>query len=274
MPIPVAIHGAMVGAGIVSSTLISSASAPRVALPDVQNVSEHREREVIGGRDRPGHMVPIAEGDPTRGLFFTVHGINDDPDSCRPLSEAAATSGGPVYTFAYDDRYRSLEDSSFDLAGEIEAQLGQAPEMTISGHSMGARVSLGALKLLQDRGELASAGPITLNLVAPVLAGFPSANGAMWAPHFIDHLIGGVQPGRGMGTHSPFQEMVEGLRLPANVRVHIFAGSKDTMVDHLNPSFLSIAHNLEAELTVLEGADHNSSVAAAAELLIVPQTDP
>jgi hypothetical protein len=61
-----------------------------------------------------------------------------------------------VKAFAYDNKFRSLEDSSRDLARAIESWMvvNSERQFRITAHSLGTRISLGALGLIQNAGWL------------------------------------------------------------------------------------------------------------------------
>ncbi len=229
-------------------------------------LDEAMERRVVDGKDKPGKLVGIGGGDPAKGTTVTIHGINGSPEDVRPFTDLAMSKGQHVMTYMYDDQYRRLEDSSRDLAAELSQWVTNNPArpLRIDAHSMGGRVVLGALKQLMDEHKMPAR--LDLNLVAPPLAGYGSANGARMAPGFIGRLIAGVEPGRDMGTTSGFQQMLAALRLPSSVTVRVFIGTADDVVDGKDPVFEQMVHNLGASLTRLNGADHVTAVAQAAAL--------
>ena len=239
----------------------SRAGTPTVA----RTISQDQEVELLGGKDRPGRLERIAEGN-SGHTVFTVHGINGAPDVVQPLSQRAADQGHEVQTFVYDDQYRRLEDSSRDLADSLRAWMEAHPgePLEIHAHSMGTRVSLGALDLLNQEGRLTV--PVDLHLVAPPLGGYAAANMARMSPGFLGSLIAGVRPGVDMGTTSDFQARLEALNLPSNVRTTIYMGTQDTVVDHQMPGFHRISNNLGARLVTVDGADHINVVTRVATL--------
>lgn len=232
----------------------------------VRPVDETRESEIVGGNNRPGRLVQLAQG--RNGATVTVHGINASPDHVGPLSQQAAQQGREVHTFAYDDRFRRLRDSSADLAQELGTWMDRNPgqPLNLRAHSMGGRVALGALAQLQEEGRLRGR-PVHLDLIAPPLGGYQAAD---WARmDFTDALgasVPGMRPGKDMGTGSDFQQRLENLRLPENVTTRILVGDRDTVVDPNLPGFRRIAQNLRAQLIQVPGADHETIVARAAGL--------
>jgi pimeloyl-ACP methyl ester carboxylesterase len=224
----------------------------------VRGPNEAQEREILGGRNQPGRLVPLMQG--RNGAVVTIHGVNSAPEAVNSLAEPGVRSGQEVHTFAYDDRFRRLGDSSRDLAGQLGEWMERNPgkPLTLRAHSMGGRVTLGALGLLQEEGRL-EGRRINLDLVAPPLGGYGAAN---WARADFTGVLGGVvpvlRPGRDMGTSSGFQEQLESLRLPANVRTRIFVGGRDEVVNPNLDGFQRIQQNLRAQVIHLPEADHNT----------------
>ena len=220
-------------------------------------LDEEAEARILGGRNRPGQMVQLAQGAPGAGTTLTIHGINASPADVQGLSEHAAGQGHTVHTFAYDDRFRRLEDSSADLATQLSRWMTDNPgqPLRIRAHSMGGRVALAALGQLNEEGRLTNR--VTLDLIAPPLGGFGVAN---WArTDFLDVLgphVGGVRPGRDMGTTSGFQERLEQIQIPGVV-TRIFLGEQDRMVDPRMPGFQAVAGRMRASQDYLPG-DHVS----------------
>ena len=237
----------------------------------VRPVDETQERGIVGGINRQGRMVQLTPGQPGQSrnvAVVTVHGINASPDHVAPLAHQAAQNGQEVHTFAYDDQFRRLRNSSADMAHELGTWMDRNPgqPLQIRAHSMGGRVALGALAQLQQEGRL-QGRPVNLDLIAPPLGGYHSAD---WARlDFADALgdsIPGMRPGKDMGTNSDFQLRLENLRLPENVTTRILLGDGDTVVDPNLPGFRRIAQNLRAQTIVVPGADHDSIVGRAAGL--------
>lgn len=224
----------------------------------VNGPNEAQERQLLGGTNQPGRLVQLMEG--RNGAVITVHGVNAAPDAVNSLAEPGVRTGQEVHTFAYDDRFRSLSDSSQDLARQLRQWMERNPgqPLNLRAHSMGGRITLGALALLQEQGQLLGR-PIQLDLVAPPLGGFVAAN---WARADFTGVLGSLipvmRPGQDMGTGSGFQERLENLRLPANVRTRIFVGDRDQVVDPNLAGFQRIQRNLRAQLIRLPDADHDS----------------
>jgi hypothetical protein len=242
---------------------------PRAAQPAQpqlpEKLDESFERAVLEGVRKPGKLVTLSEGDARKPLALTIHGINGNPEDVRTLIEDAKRAGETALTFCYDDQYRRLTQSAGELAEQLGAQLDENPRrpLEISAHSMGSRVALSALGQLNEQGKLTM--PVELRLIAPPLGGFGSANGAALMPKFLGEHISGVQPG--MGTASDFQHELEALRLPANVKVTVFTGGRDDIVDPSLEGFGRIVENLRAKHVVLPEADHVGAVEAAAQWL-------
>lgn len=248
-----------VGLGICLAVGLMGAGAPAMAAgPPPIAISKTMELSIVGGENKPGKLVDVAEGDPSLGVTVAVHGIRGSPSTIQTVIEGAAAGGGVVKAFTYDDQFRSLEDSSRDLANEIASWKQENPgrPLSIQSHSMGGRIVLGALQDLQERGLLADGAPIHATLIAPPLGGYGSANSARWAPDFVARLIAGIVPGRGMGTSSDFQKMLEALKLPANVETTVLLAENDTLVDTTLPGFQRIVDNLHATIRHVRDADH------------------
>jgi pimeloyl-ACP methyl ester carboxylesterase len=234
---------------------------PQAAALRTQN--EAAEMAAVGGTNKPGVLLPQG-GDATQGTTVTIHGINGDPSDVLPLGERAAKKGEATATFAWDDRSRRLGDSADDFARSIKDVLKKNPDapLTINAHSMGGRVAAVALSRLEKEGALAG-HDVRLNMVAPPLQGFASANFAGMGAMFAPSLRSSVD----MGSSSDFQHELEGARLP-NVKVRVFGGSADDIAK-VDDDWKNIARNLAGgrEPTVLLDADHMSAVTAAAKKL-------
>ncbi len=229
--------------------------------------SERDEQATIGGANRPGHLVPEVGGEPGAGMRVTIHGINDSPEGVQALTDHAAGTDQAVSSFHYDDQRRRLTDSSQDMARELGTWLDEHPgePLTIDAHSMGSRVSLQALSQLQREGRL-EGHQVELNMVAPPLTGYDRANGAANAPDVLNG-IAGLQPGRDMGSESDFQHDLEAIRFDDNVRVRVFTGGRDDIVDSSTPEFREMTRHLGAEVIELPDATHTSAPRRAAEWL-------
>ncbi|MBX3172053.1 MAG: hypothetical protein KF760_31895 [Candidatus Eremiobacteraeota bacterium] len=224
----------------------------------MRGFNEDQERAVLGGSNRPGRLVPLVRGH--NGAVMTIHGANAAPETVNSLAEPGLRRGQEVHTFAYDDRFRSLQNSSQDLARELGEWMERNPgqPLTLRAHSMGGRVTLGALALLQEQGRL-QGRRLNLDLVAPPLGGYSEANLARLDPTGVaGSLFPMVRPGVDMGTTSEFQRRLENLRLPENVRTRIFLGGRDEVVNPNLSGFRRIQQNLGAEVIRLPEADHES----------------
>ncbi len=225
-------------------------------------LDQNWERATIG-KNQPGQLVALG-GDAKKGVAITIHGINDAPTGVAALTDARLNKGGKVSTFGWDDNYRRLGDSANDFARAVKSELAKHPGATlrIDAHSMGGRVALVALGRLEKEGAL-KGKKVELNLVAPPLGGYGSANTARWAPKPVRGLIKNVQPGIDMGTNSAFQKELEGVRLPSSVKVKVFGGTNDETAP-VDARFREIAQNLGAKVTVVDGADHTSILSRVA----------
>jgi len=229
----------------------------------VLSINEDMEGALIHGANHQGKMIHVHRGTRGSDTLFTVHGIMAAPDTLDSIHEQAAEKGGEVNTFAYDDKYRRLTDSSRDLAEGFSGWMRDNPgrPLNIVAHSMGSRITLGALQKLDASRQLEDR-QVNLSLLAPALGGYKAANLAQAAPSFLAGIFKGAVPGKDMGTESYFQTMLESNKLPDNVRTTIFQGTDDTTVDEQSEGYRRIAGNLNAEIVMVEGAGHDTIIDA------------
>ena len=235
------------------------AGADRVTLSNEAlngSISEEREQALLKANGGRGFAVPLHQGSRHKPVTLTVHGINGSPDTVKSLSDAAAKRGESVSTFVYNDQKGSLTDSSQDLARAIADLRKKHPGQTlnIASHSMGGRLSVDALRQLNDQKPLS--GKINQQMYGPMIGGNGMANTAKMAPTMLDGMIKGLKPGREMGTNSNFQKTLETTALPSSVKTQIYVGDQDQLVDPKNPHFQQVADGLNARVTTLPGADH------------------
>jgi pimeloyl-ACP methyl ester carboxylesterase len=199
-------------------------------------------------------LVDVHTGAADAPTTIFVHGMPGASSSLTGVMQKAIDAGGTVKAFAYDNKYRSLEDSSRDLASSIETWMDDNPGrmLRIDAHSMGGRVTLGALATLQTNGRLT--GDVELNLMASPIAGMKSAIFAVLAPGFIPW----VRAIRGISPISKFQGMIDRLELPPNVTVNIFVGDKDDVFEHSTKRYSRLVKQLHATLKVFANATHMS----------------
>lgn len=186
--------------------------------------------------------------------------MNGSPADLQPIAETAQREGREVHTLVYDDQFRRLTDTSQELAQQLGEWLERNPgrPLQLSAHSMGSRIALGALEQLNRQGRL-SGRPIQLDLLAPPLGGFASADLArLDFTGALSSMIPGIRPGYDMGSTSAFQERLESLRLPPNVSTRIFLGGRDRLIDPNTSGFQRIAANLNAEVIHLPEAGHGN----------------
>ena len=223
-------------------------------------IDEDQEAGLLRAAHQSGTIVELSPGLPGAATLLTIHGINAAPNTVEPLNVRGIQQGERVLTFAYDDRYSRLTDTSGALAQELSTWMKEHPgqPLAIQAHSMGGRIVLGSLHQLHTRGELSS--PIDLTLLAPPLAGYGSANGARMLPDFLARVFGGAMPGKDMGTNSDYQHMLETLELPSSVKIRIYLAADDTIAKPDSPTNVLIAPRLGARLFRVEGAHHTSVV--------------
>jgi pimeloyl-ACP methyl ester carboxylesterase len=242
------------------TTVSSRPASQPIAKPSLSSIDEATERRLLQANDNQGHLVDVYDGSANRGTTVTVHGINASPDAMRQLAQTAQRRGQDVKTFVYDDRKTRLGETSQDLAQALTAlrQQQKGRPLTIQAHSLGGRVTVDALRKMQQSGVLG--GDVKLELINPVLGGLDSANSAKLAPGLVAGLIPGVNPGKDMGTKSAFQKELETTQLPKNVKTTVMVGDRDHLVDPKTPHFQAVVDGLNARLVNLAGADHNSAL--------------
>jgi pimeloyl-ACP methyl ester carboxylesterase len=241
-----------------------SVSAPFVGIAEVD---EHVERAVLGSRNAPGVLVQVSAGSPGGGVGVTVHGINARCSDIAALTQELADRGAATLTFVYDDHYRRLRDSAADLAEALRLQLDARPDepLAVQAHSMGSRIVLVALERLGREAAL-DGRDVEVDLVAPPLGGYASADLARLTPWPLSR-IKNAQPGIDMGRSSRFQRRLQSLSLPAHVRVRVFLGTNDRIVDPGDRRLWEVIERVRAEVVRLPGATHMSSIGAAADWL-------
>lgn len=226
----------------------------------LQEIDRGQARRRLGGDNRPAQTVQIGAGQPGLAAVFTIHGMNGSPANLQPIAEMAQQEGKEVHALVYDDQFRRLTDTSSELARHLGEWLERNPgrPLHLSAHSMGSRIALGALEQLNRQGRL-SGRPIQLDLLAPPLGGFASADLArLDFTGALGSLIPGVRPGHDMGSTSGFQERLESLHLPPNVSTRIFLGGRDRLIDPNTSGFQRIAANLNAAIVHLPEAAHGN----------------
>jgi pimeloyl-ACP methyl ester carboxylesterase len=233
-------------------------------------MGERFERALLVRKDVPGVLVALSEGTPGHGLGVTVHGINASAADIAPLTEELVRSGAATLTFLYDDNYRRQGNSAADLAAAVRPQLAAHPRepLRVWAHSMGARVALVAIEKLAHDGALGDRD-VTLELVAPPLGGFFSANLTRLTLFGFPLLLEfkNARPSLDMATFSGFQRRIESLSLPDNVSVRVFLASHDGLADENHARLRRVLERLRAEVVRLPNTTHASVVAAAADWL-------
>jgi pimeloyl-ACP methyl ester carboxylesterase len=193
----------------------------------------------LGAQDKPTNMF--------------IHGMPGAASGLRRVMEPKIDAGESVKAFVYDNKFRSLEDSSRDLAEALRQWMHDHPgqPLRLTAHSAGGRVTLAALALLGD-GWLTR--DIEVNLIASPLAGVRSATFARLAPGFLPW----IRPLRGISPRSRVQKTIDQLQLPDNVRVYVHVGDKDSIVNHSTKRYTDLVRRLRATVTVFANATHTS----------------
>lgn len=259
----VAIAPAVSGAGP-TELGAGSVSAPCAGIAEVD---EHVERSILRGRNAPGVLVQVNAGYPGGGVGVTVHGINARCSDVAALTLELADRGTATLTFVYDDHYRRLRDSAADLAAALRPYLDVRPgePLLVRAHSMGSRIVLVALERLGRQGAL-DGRDVEVALVAPPLGGYRSADLARITPWPLSR-IKNVQPAIDIGRHSRFQRRLQSLALPEHVRVRVFLGARDRIVDAADRRLWQVIARARARAVWLPGATHESAIGAAADWL-------
>jgi pimeloyl-ACP methyl ester carboxylesterase len=220
------------------------------------------ERAALKRARGRGTLIDVRVGQDNHVTVVAVHGLAGRPSDLAPVMNKEIAAGNAVKAFAYDAKFRSLNDSSRDLA-ELLATLSEADpaiRLRIYAHSLGGRVALGAVARLSSEGRLTS--DIELNLIAVPLAGLRRANVIRFLPRFLP----GVRPLNDVASSSAYQRMIDSVRLPDNVRVSVFAGAQDAVFSHSTPKYRALVDALHATLLVFPKATHMSTVDEVARL--------
>ena len=247
----------VVGMLVAAALGLSSAARaqpPRAGASSLASLDQAFERSLMKKTHGHGALVPIHRGRPGGTTAILVHGIPGAPSSLAPLMESEIDAGSTVHAFAYDNRFRSLEESSADLAASIERWMDEHPQqpLRLDAHSMGGRLALGALDLLGRRHRLNRA--IELNLIASPIAGTRSAVFALAAPVFLPFM----RPLRGVAPTSQYQKMIDALRLPECVTVRVFVGGSDRVFEQTTKRYRHLVETLHGTLSVVADATHTS----------------
>jgi pimeloyl-ACP methyl ester carboxylesterase len=250
------------GSATLFKSLRASASGRQPA--SIDGVFERKLLKETHGR---GTFVDVHTGAADTPTTIFVHGMPGAASSLTGVIQKAIDAGGTVKAFVYDNKFRSLENSSRDLASSIETWMDDNPgyALRIAAHSMGGRVALGALAILQRDGRLT--GDVELNLIASPIAGIKSAIFSVLAPPFLPW----IRPIRGIASVSKFQGVIDRLELPSNVKVNIFVGDKDDVFKHSTKKYGALVEKLHATLKVFANATHMSVLDEVARL---PEASP
>ena len=220
------------------------------------------ERTLLKQTHGRGTFVDVHTGEAATSTTIFVHGMPGAASSLSGVMHKAIDDGDTVLAFAYDNKFRTLEDSSRDLASSIATWMDDNPgqALRLVAHSMGGRLALGALAILERDGRLT--GDVELTLIASPIAGLRSAFFSPLAPGFIPW----VRPSRGISSVSRFQKVIDRLELPSNVRVNVFVGDKDKLFKHSTKKYGNLVARLNATLKVFANATHTSILDEVARL--------
>ena len=240
----------------------SAAPVPVDARAVADRIGRSQVRIALKHTDNRGTLIDVHTGDVDQLTVIAVHGFRGQPADLSPLIEQAIGAGHTVKVFAYDDKFRSLDDSSRDLASAIQQWCATHPEapLRIDAHSMGGRIVLGALARMAS--EAALMRPIQINLIAVPLAGVESANWARVLPPFLPW----VRAWRGLASRAGYQRSLDRLELPVGVDVNVYAGGRDHVFRHSTAQYRALVERLRGRLHVFPGATHMSTVDEVARL--------
>jgi pimeloyl-ACP methyl ester carboxylesterase len=236
------------------------------------NEDAERSNTKKGGRLVDYTIGPYSHEKPNRPMTVTVHGVANSPEGVKPLSDRAEKAGDKVKTFMYDDTGARLAKSSHDLAKSLEKQLKENPDrpLRIDAHSMGGRVALAAVDELNRKGLL-KGRKVELNLVASAINGDSRGTAALVAAK--SPILGPalaeapyIKSGQDMSSHSAFQDRLDDIKFPPNVKVRVFTGGEDSNVDR-DEKFEAMCKQLHAERVHFPKADHDTAVDDAAKWL-------
>lgn len=229
------------------------------------SIDNSRESELVAQSGECGQIVNLAPGKDGHGIHLSIHGLGTSPSAMSALDQKAQESGQATSTFAYDDMHCTQADNGASLAKSLKSLVAQHPgeNITIETHSLGGRVALTALDLLNQRGEL-PAQSIKLAMISPPLAGFGLANIALMAPIGLMKLIPGAAPTHDMASMSAAQQKLEGMRLPGNVETSVYYGTKDPLIDYTKYEHDDIHRNLNASVYYIAGGEHSTTVGVVA----------
>src|SRR5882762_410166 len=180
----------LVCGGLMTDTALSQTRPTR----QPASIDARFERTLLKQTHGHGTLVDVHTGAADTPTTIFIHGMPGAVSSLAGVIQKAIDAGGTVKAFAYDNKYRSLEDSSRDLASSLESWMDDNPDraLRIAAHSMGGRLALGALAILNRDGRLT--GDVELNLMASPIAGIKGAIFSVLAPGFIPW----IRPMRGI----------------------------------------------------------------------------
>ena len=240
-------------------------AAPLSTFQQVQQIDNKAEAALVEQSGQCGEIVDLAPGQDGKGIHLSVHGLGASPAAMKPLDDQAAGKGMATSTFAYDDMHCTQEENAANLADSMSQWVAKNPgeNITIETHSMGGRIALTALDMMNKRGDFPAAD-IDLNMVSPALGGYGPLNVSLVAPIALLKLIPGAAPTHDMASFSNAQENLEQVKLPSNVETTIYYGTNDSLIDYRKDSHDTIEQNLNAEVYYIAGAEHGDTVPAVA----------
>src|SRR5262245_37013412 len=190
-----------------------------------------------GGRLVDYTIGPYSHEKADRPMTVTVHGVANSPEGVKALYDRAVKTRYKVKKLMNYVTGAILAKSTHDLAKSLEKQLKENPDRTlrIDAHSMGGRVALAAVDELNRKGLL-KGRKVELNLVASAINGDSRGTASLVAAKspILGPSLGEapyIKSGQDMSSHSAFQDRLDNIKLPANVKVRVFTGGQDGNVD-------------------------------------------
>jgi LysM repeat protein/pimeloyl-ACP methyl ester carboxylesterase len=206
-------------------------------IPDIVSMDEAFEKKVLKKNGNKATLVPTwrpAPGNDGFGVAVSVHGFFSEPRFTRAMSISHSNEGRTSYTLAYDDKGKRQSDTAVEFADELEKLIEAYPDgpLRIDAHSLGGRVTLRALQILHERGNLNNDFQIEVTLIGTPLGG------VNWAGQLANKLTPEwlvpdgapfVTVSRDFAHNSEFQQQLEQGEFPPGVVFRVVATAGDSL---------------------------------------------
>jgi hypothetical protein len=126
---------------------VAAAPVPAEASALADRIGKASARIALKQTHGRGTLIDVHVGDVDQLTVIAVHGFRGQATDLAPLIDKAIAAGQTVKVFAYDDRFRSLEDASRDR---------RAPAISI--RSIGSRCPTGWTSTYMPAAEIACSG--------------------------------------------------------------------------------------------------------------------